>query len=868
MRQLILIFLFINIVLISATDVSGIQTGTWNLADSPFTVVGDITIPAGEELIIEPGVLVQFWGMFGITAEGMLIAQGTENDSIYFVRYPTFQGYWDEIRLEQETGEGYEISYCFIRGADNGVNSIDALLHLHHCHLDANNTGVNLFAIGNADPPEVLIEDCLIENSILNGIDIYESNPTIQNNEITNNGMGTQYRGAIQVNIQSDGCVCSPLIINNYIHHNQKQGITCTDMFSAGTISANIQNNILESNLTGVYFYNCSGILNNNQINDNFIPGDMNSGAGVMCYGSLATPVITNNTITGNYTALYIVNNANPCLGNSASMNPLEQGQNTFQDNIDAYGINNSIYVYNCANTYTILAENNTWDSEDFDEIAETIHDHDDVPSLPSVDFDPIYQPPLFLLSGTFNYDGIYVVENWTLAMVSVNYSWDTETYPLEYGSFEFTAIPAGYYYLVIEGRTGGDVVVSGTYGDFRFPEVLIVNESNQYTDLEIEVIDVIDQEFLYVARVFQEEDETLFHLVEGEHYPVSQMLLYQSGDFLKYYGRPVYGEDEWEIDSFLPGDYIYQKNLNLQVGDSWSALRLWGGDESVYLDYTVTARDTLEIGSELKEIFNLEAIWQQSFFFLEQFAAETGIITHLEVNPAELLENNFQLDYENLVLPPAPESFLPLALDYYALWNTQLLPENPWELRFACGIDDSPIILWNPAAASTNCQTYRIYANQEMLAELTVAEQQYPVPLPVTATTDFYVTGWNGSSETAPSNIVTWLVPTGQTADLIEQMQVSLQQNYPNPFIFNSSRNDGTKIDFCLPSADEVKLEIFNIRGEKIKTLIDECRNSGQFSEYWNGKNQRGELCATGIYFYRLSTPKEIISRKLILIR
>ena len=414
MRYLMIFISLVFTTMLFATDVSGIQTGTWTLENSPYTVIGDVTIPADQQLMIEPGVLVQFNGAFRITAEGMLIAQGNAEELITFDRYPTYSGYWDQIRLEQETGEGYEMSYCYISGAETGVNSIDAPLYLHNCHIDDNEQGIHLFAIGNPNPPDVTIENCLIEGSIQNGIDIYESNATIQNNEITNNGLGAQYRGAIQINIQSTGANCTPLIQNNYIHNNLKQGITCTDMFSAGTINANIYNNVIESNLTGVYFYNCGGTLDNNDITDNFIPGDMNSGAGVMCYGTGATPNIVNNTISGNYTALYIVNSANPYMGNSASMNPLQQGQNTLVNNIDANGTNNTIYVYNCSNTYTIMAENNTWDSDNFIEIAATIHDHEDMSSLPPVDFDPIF-------AGAFVYgdvDGNGMIESYDAAQV------------------------------------------------------------------------------------------------------------------------------------------------------------------------------------------------------------------------------------------------------------------------------------------------------------------------------------------------------------------------------------------------------------------------------------------------------------------
>ena len=57
-------------------------------------------------------------------------------------------------------------------------------------------------------------------------------------------------------------------------------------MFSCGGINAQIFNNVITENYTGVYFYNCSGTLYDNEITNNFIEGNMNSGAGIMCYGA------------------------------------------------------------------------------------------------------------------------------------------------------------------------------------------------------------------------------------------------------------------------------------------------------------------------------------------------------------------------------------------------------------------------------------------------------------------------------------------------------------------------------------------------------------------------------------------------------
>ncbi|MEZ6118403.1 MAG: hypothetical protein R3C28_17800 [Pirellulaceae bacterium] len=83
------------------TDVSGtIDVDTvWSVADSPYTVVGDVTVSTGAELEIEPGVLIQFENGTGITVQGRLNAKGTPFDRIRFE--PTSpSGRWDGLSFE------------------------------------------------------------------------------------------------------------------------------------------------------------------------------------------------------------------------------------------------------------------------------------------------------------------------------------------------------------------------------------------------------------------------------------------------------------------------------------------------------------------------------------------------------------------------------------------------------------------------------------------------------------------------------------------------------------------------------------------------------------------------------------------------
>ena len=88
------------------------------------------------------------------------------------------------------------------------------------------------------------------------------------------------------------------------------------------------------------------------------------------------------------------------------------------------------------------------------------------------------------------------------------------------------------------------------------------------------------------------------------------------------------------------------------------------------------------------------------------------------------------------------------------------------------------------------------------------------------------------------------------------------LAQNYPNPF------NPTTTIKFGLPELGKVKLVVYNILGQKVKELVNETRQAGYHTVVWTGKNEAGAQVASGIYIYRLETPKGIQARKMLLIK
>jgi poly(3-hydroxybutyrate) depolymerase len=89
------------------------------------------------------------------------------------------------------------------------------------------------------------------------------------------------------------------------------------------------------------------------------------------------------------------------------------------------------------------------------------------------------------------------------------------------------------------------------------------------------------------------------------------------------------------------------------------------------------------------------------------------------------------------------------------------------------------------------------------------------------------------------------------------------LSQNYPNPF------NPETVIQFDLPAAQAVDLEVYNLVGQKVATLVDGYREAGAYSLTWDGRDDRGMMLASGTYLYHLRTTAGIIqTRKLVLLR
>jgi hypothetical protein len=84
-----------------------------------------------------------------------------------------------------------------------------------------------------------------------------------------------------------------------------------------------------------------------------------------------------------------------------------------------------------------------------------------------------------------------------------------------------------------------------------------------------------------------------------------------------------------------------------------------------------------------------------------------------------------------------------------------------------------------------------------------------------------------------------------------------ALTQNYPNPF------NPTTAIEYDIPKTGNVSIKVYNLLGSEVATIVSGVKQPGHYLATWNA-----EQFASGVYFYRLSTPSFTSVKKMLLLR
>lgn len=120
-------------------------------------------------------------------------------------------------------------------------------------------------------------------------------------------------------------------------------------------------------------------------------------------------------------------------------------------------------------------------------------------------------------------------------------------------------------------------------------------------------------------------------------------------------------------------------------------------------------------------------------------------------------------------------------------------------------------------------------------------------------------VPGWYSDNTGNVSGTVSFNVPTAAGA---VPSPFTLLQNHPNPF------GVSTAIGLSTRAASQLTLEVFDVRGRKVRTLFTGYRDAGEHSFQWDGTDADGRRVSAGVYYYRLQTTESVSVRKMVLLR
>jgi len=89
-----------------------------------------------------------------------------------------------------------------------------------------------------------------------------------------------------------------------------------------------------------------------------------------------------------------------------------------------------------------------------------------------------------------------------------------------------------------------------------------------------------------------------------------------------------------------------------------------------------------------------------------------------------------------------------------------------------------------------------------------------------------------------------------------------TLDKNFPNPF------NPETTIRFATKNAGNVRINIYNLKGQLVRSLLNETKEAGYHHVVWNGKDNNGQTVSSGIYLYRMDTNGYSATQKMMLMK
>ncbi|MDO9578160.1 MAG: carboxypeptidase regulatory-like domain-containing protein [Candidatus Cloacimonadales bacterium] len=189
------------------------------------------------------------------------------------------------------------------------------------------------------------------------------------------------------------------------------------------------------------------------------------------------------------------------------------------------------------------------------------------------------------------------------------------------------------------------------------------------------------------------------------------------------------------------------------------------------------------------------------------------------------------------------------------SLQNLYLPPQN---LNYTL-TGTNVILIWQDPEGQIGFTEFNIYRNDVLINSVTA--NLYIDPNLPSGVYTYYITAMYGTHESIPSNEVE--VEVVSAGNNLISASAELIGNYPNPF------NPQTQIAFAVNEPGNVRIEIFNIKGELISTILNDNVSAGQHSVTWEGLDNNFNPVSSGVYMYRMVTTNNYSStKKMILLK
>ena len=307
---------------------------------------------------------------------------------------------------------------------------------------------------------------------------------------------------------------------------------------------------------------------------------------------------------------------------------------------------------------------------------------------------------------------------------------------------------------------------------------------------------------------------------------------------------QPAHAQTEEEIDEAL-------RYYPLEVGNYWEYKEVYSfiPPETTYFSIEVVADTTLANGQEYKKMRSINNPFQAHYEFEEVVNEDNQQVAYYLERVDEATANIYQWK------PEEEDPFREVLID------SLLTPMNEH----------------HDARRWPNLETFTAYRQSDEGATLSLFGEDIAVRKFIIDGLLFYEYFlaenfglsyiYAGEGTYYTSNLIYFkdhlgneygesvLVSTPEEPELPQA--ATLSQNYPNPF------NPGTQIDYALPEAAEVRIEVFNLMGQQVAELVNQRQTAGNYTVAFDA----GTL-ASGVYLYRLTTGTTIITQKMTLVK